>query len=69
VNTYPNFSDWDVCAGDILVTEAGGATSEISGQPLSYGNTGNVQRGGLLATNGRLHDTVVATLNRARSQP
>ena len=24
VNTYPNFSDWDICAGDMLVTEAGG---------------------------------------------
>jgi 3'(2'), 5'-bisphosphate nucleotidase len=24
INTYPNFSDWDICAGELLVSEAGG---------------------------------------------
>jgi 3'(2'), 5'-bisphosphate nucleotidase len=55
VNTYPNFSDWDICAGDLLVTEAGGQVTEISGSPVRYGTPDNAQRGGLLATNGRLH--------------
>ena len=55
VNTYPNFSDWDICAGDLLVTEAGGQVTEINGSAVRYGTPGNAQRGGLLATNGRLH--------------
>ena len=59
VNTYPNFSDWDICAGDILVTEAGGTVTEIAGTPIQYGTAGNAQRGGLLATNGRLHAAAV----------
>ena len=29
VNTYSNFSDWDICAGHILVTEAGGVVSGL----------------------------------------
>ena len=62
VNTYPNFSDWDICAGDLLVTEAGGAVTEIAGTPVRYGKPGNAQRGGLLATNGRLHPAAVAGL-------
>lgn len=62
VNTYPNFSDWDICAGDLLVTEAGGQVTEISGGPVGYGLPGNPQRGGLLATNGRLHAAAVAGL-------
>jgi 3'(2'), 5'-bisphosphate nucleotidase len=64
VNTYANFSDWDICAGDILVTEAGGKATEIAGTPLVYGSTGNSQRGGLLATNGALHADAVARLRR-----
>ncbi len=62
VNTYANFSDWDICAGDLLVTEAGGTVSEIAGAPIRYGTPGNAQRGGLLATNGRLHVAAVGLL-------
>ena len=62
VNTYANFSDWDICAGDLLVTEAGGTVTEIAGTPIRYGTPGNAQRGGLLATNGRLHAAAVAGL-------
>lgn len=62
VNTYANFCDWDICAGDLLVTEAGGEVSEIAGSPIRYGKPGNEQRGGLLATNGRLHAAAVAGL-------
>jgi 3'(2'), 5'-bisphosphate nucleotidase len=62
VNSYPNFSDWDICAGDILVTEAGGKVTEIAGTPVRYGTAGNAQRGGLLATNRRLHAAAVAGL-------
>jgi 3'(2'), 5'-bisphosphate nucleotidase len=64
VNTYANFSDWDICAGDILVTEAGGRVTEIAGSPIRYGIDGNSQRGGLLATNGALHADAVARLRR-----
>jgi len=67
VNSYANFSDWDICAGDLLVTEAGGAVTEIAGTPVRYGTPGNAQRGGLLATNGRLHASAVTGLRR--SQP
>jgi 3'(2'), 5'-bisphosphate nucleotidase len=62
VNTYANFSDWDICAGDLLVTEAGGTVTEIAGAPIRYGTPGNAQRGGLLASNGRLHVAAVGLL-------
>lgn len=66
VNTYANFSDWDICAGDVLVTEAGGGVSEIAGTPIRYGAAGNSQTGGLLATNGHLHESAVAALRQGR---
>jgi 3'(2'), 5'-bisphosphate nucleotidase len=64
VNTYPNFSDWDICAGDLLVTGAGGQVTEISGVPVEYGKPDYSQHGGLLATNGRLHFDAVGKLRR-----
>jgi 3'(2'), 5'-bisphosphate nucleotidase len=67
VNTYTNFSDWDICAGDLLVTEAGGQVTEIAGTPVRYGTPGNAQRGRLLATNGFLHDAAVAQLKKAQT--
>lgn len=62
VNTYANFGDWDICAGEVLVTEAGGTVTEIAGAPIRYGTPGNAQRGGLLASNGRLHVAAVGRL-------
>jgi 3'(2'), 5'-bisphosphate nucleotidase len=64
VNTYPNFSDWDICAGDLLVTEAGGIVTELSGTPVTYGAPGHAQKGGLLASNAALHSAAVAGLKR-----
>lgn len=64
VNTYANFSDWDICAGHLLVTEAGGQVTELSGSAIRYGTPGYSQQGGLVATNGVLHEAVVAALRR-----
>jgi len=54
-NTYDAFHDWDICAGDILVQEAGGKVTGLHGEELRYGLPEAWQRQGLLATNGRLH--------------
>jgi len=61
-NIYPEFNDWDICAGHILVEEAGGRVTTIDGSPIRYGAPGNKQRGGLLASNGAIHDDAVSRL-------
>ncbi len=55
-NTYPRFHDWDICAGHILVEEAGGKVTGLGGQVVEYGSPEAVQTNGLLASNGRLHE-------------
>jgi 3'(2'), 5'-bisphosphate nucleotidase len=65
LNTYEAFHDWDICAGHILVTEAGGRVTGADGHELRYGLPGAWQRHGLLATNGRLHDAALAVIARA----
>jgi 3'(2'), 5'-bisphosphate nucleotidase len=62
VNTYSKFHDWDICAGHLLVTEAGGRVTTLSGQQIRYCQPNHAQLGGLLATNGHVHDEAVRAL-------
>ena len=56
VNYYRAFHDWDICAGHILVEEAGGKVTGLADERLQYGQAGALQQHGLLASNGRIHD-------------
>jgi 3'(2'), 5'-bisphosphate nucleotidase len=60
VNDYPAFHDWDVCAGQILVEEAGGTLSGLRGEPLVYDQPNHRQTCQLLASNGVLHQAALA---------
>lgn len=62
VNTYSRFADWDICAGHLLVTEAGGKVTTLTGEEIQYCKPNHVQDGGLLATNGRVHGDAVRLL-------
>jgi 3'(2'), 5'-bisphosphate nucleotidase len=61
LNTYDRINDWDICAGQILVEEAGGKVTDWKGAPIRYGEAAG-QRSGLLATNGVLHDAALAAM-------
>jgi 3'(2'), 5'-bisphosphate nucleotidase len=54
---------WDQAAGSILVQEAGGQVSDLDGRPLDF-SRGRTLAGnrGILATNGHLHERVLAAL-------
>ncbi len=62
LNTYSAFHDWDICAGHILVSEAGGKVTGLGGQEVRYGLPGAWQRHGVLASNGLLHDSAVQAM-------
>jgi myo-inositol-1(or 4)-monophosphatase len=52
-------SAWDLAAGALLVGESGGQVSEPSGDPAF------LEKGNVLATNGRLHEPMLALLDGA----
>lgn len=52
---------WDFAAGALLVEEAGGRVTDFRGRPL------DVDGRNILATNGRIHDEVLAVIARGRS--
>ncbi len=62
LNTYDAFHDWDICAGHILVTEAGGRVTGAHGEELRYGSQGAWQRQGLLASNRLVHEDALGKL-------
>lgn len=50
---------WDMAAGMLLVSEAGGTTSDFAGKPMS------IYRHDILASNGRIHDAMLEVLSKA----
>ncbi len=56
---------WDHAAGHIIVTEAGGKTSDAQGRPLDF-SMGTRLSGnqGILMTNGHLHESLLDAIQR-----
>jgi 3'(2'), 5'-bisphosphate nucleotidase len=53
---------WDTCAPEIILSEAGGRFSDLFGEPLSYNDPDVQNRNGLIASNGAAHAHVVERL-------
>jgi 3'(2'), 5'-bisphosphate nucleotidase len=64
----PGFRDaiWDQAAGALLIEEAGGRVTDLAGRTLDFSRgrrlSGNE---GLVATNGALHEAVLAAVHQA----
>jgi len=53
---------WDTCAPEIILTEAGGRLTDLFGRPLKYNSPEVQNRNGIIASNGVAHDRIVDTL-------
>jgi myo-inositol-1(or 4)-monophosphatase len=54
-----DLAPWDVAAGALIVAEAGGRVGGIDGGPL------DIARGSILASNGAVHDEMIALMREA----
>ncbi len=61
-------SEWDVCAGDLLVAEAGGSVTDLRGVPFRY-NRLDPALYGVLATAAGLHEDVLSVLRSVPETP
>ena len=60
---YLTLHDWDVAAGHVLVTEAGGQVTNVEGVQITYDGSGESLRGkGLVASNGAVHPAALSVL-------
>ena len=58
----PGTKQWDTCAPEIILREAGGRLTDLFGQPLRYNDVRIDNRNGIVATNGVVHDKIIETL-------
>jgi 3'(2'), 5'-bisphosphate nucleotidase len=64
----PGFHDavWDQAAGSLLIEEAGGRVTDLTGQSLDFASGRRLQRNtGMIASNGLLHGPALEALQRA----
>lgn len=62
VNPTTNCKAWDTAAPQAILEHAGGKLTDVHGDPLRYDRPGVRYKSGLVASNGALHDLVVAKL-------
>lgn len=63
--------EWDICAGNFLITESGGCVVDLNDDPITY-NKAFPKVNGIIADNGLLHAELVAMLaplGPARKEP
>lgn len=58
----PSTKQWDTCAPEIILHEAGGRLTDLFGQPLRYNGVRIDNRNGIVATNGAAHELVIEKL-------
>jgi len=56
---------WDACGPEAIVRAAGGRVSTVFGEPIAYQGPGLALARGMVATNGWLHDEVLAVMRAA----
>ena len=60
--TYTNkMSEWDTAASNCILKEAGGKMTNMKGEELSYNNQDVKHQDGILVTNGKLHEKIIAS--------
>jgi 3'(2'), 5'-bisphosphate nucleotidase len=67
VETSAGTKRWDACALDALVTAAGGRVSDATGTPIDYRGPSLANERGLIASNGLIHEAILARLASSRA--
>lgn len=62
VNPSSHSKAWDTCAPEAILAHAGGRLTDLHGRPLEYRGPDLWNHRGLLASNGILHDEVLAKI-------
>jgi myo-inositol-1(or 4)-monophosphatase len=54
-------NEWDICAGVLLIEEAGGVCNDLDDNPITF-NKSFPKVNGIIADNGRLHTQIITAL-------
>jgi 3'(2'), 5'-bisphosphate nucleotidase len=62
IHLSPRTKQWDTCAPEIILHEAGGELTDLFGQRLAYNNLDLQNRNGVVASNGVAHEHIIKSL-------
>lgn len=62
VHLSPRTKQWDTCAPEIILHEAGGKLTDLFGRTLRYNELELQNRNGIIASNSKAHQKIVAAL-------
>jgi 3'(2'), 5'-bisphosphate nucleotidase len=62
VHLSPRTKQWDTCAPEIILREAGGSITDLFGRPLLYNQAELQNRNGVAASNGLAHARIIESL-------
>jgi 3'(2'), 5'-bisphosphate nucleotidase len=62
IHLSPRTKQWDTCAPEIILHEAGGRLTDLFGRPLPYNKAELQNRNGVVASNGTAHDKIITSL-------
>jgi 3'(2'), 5'-bisphosphate nucleotidase len=63
IHLSPRTKQWDTCAPEVILNEAGGRLTDLFGQRLRYNNAEVQNRNGVVASNGVSHKRIVESLH------
>jgi 3'(2'), 5'-bisphosphate nucleotidase len=63
IHLSPRTKQWDTCAPEIILTEAGGSFTDLFGEPIRYNLPDIQNHNGIVATNGHAHDFIIGQLS------
>jgi len=55
-------SEWDICAMDLIVKEAGGRMSDLHAKPMHYNKSNILFENGFISSNSALHDKLLEAI-------
>jgi 3'(2'), 5'-bisphosphate nucleotidase len=58
---------WDTCGPEAVLVAAGGRFTDLAGREVDYASADLEQRGGILASNGALHEAALRTVAAVRA--
>ena len=62
IHLSPRTKQWDTCAPEVILREAGGTITDLFGRALTYNSLDLQNRNGVAATNGVAHQQVIEGL-------
>jgi 3'(2'), 5'-bisphosphate nucleotidase len=68
VHLSPRTKQWDTCAPEVILHEAGGCVTDLFGRPLRYNRADVQNRNGVVASNGVSHRRIVELLQPLLTQ-